>query len=182
MWFSSLGCPKHHTTTDRGLSVKSFANHNLEVGHSFSGTDKTTAMLPHPPPCLFLPGKNPEGTQCTNRPFRNIFKSVQLTAWKEATRNRLFFSEHLSGGGGWSARMAGKWRNPGGRMGLWTRVPLPWASQVVLVVKKKKKKKKHLPMQETWVQSLGWEDPMKEDMATCCPKGTGASKENENRT
>ena len=39
-------------------------------------------------------------------------------------------------------RMAGKWRNPGGRMGLWTRVPLPWASQVVLVVKKKKKKKK----------------------------------------
>lgn len=51
-WFSSLGCPKHHTTTDRGLSVKSFANHNLEVGHSFSDTDKTTA---HAAQTLSLP-------------------------------------------------------------------------------------------------------------------------------
>ena len=62
-----------------------------------------------------------------------------MTAWKEAVRNRLSFSEHLSVGGGWGSRMAGKWRNPGGGVGLWTRVPLPWASQVVLVVKKKKK-------------------------------------------
>ena len=27
---------------------------------------------------------------------------------------------------------------------------------------------KHLPkMQETWVQSLGWEDPLEKEMATC---------------
>ena len=80
--------------------------------------------------------------------------------------------------------MAGKWRNPGGGVGLWTRVPLPWASQVVLVVKKKKKKKSPAKAGdvETWVQSLGLEDPMKEDVATCCPKGPGANKENENRT
>ena len=24
----------------------------------------------------------------------------------------------------------------------------------------------HLPMQETWVQSLGWEDPLEKEMAT----------------
>ena len=35
------------------------------------------------------------------------------------------------------------------------------ASQVVLVVKNPL-----LPMQETWVQSLGWEDPLEEGMAT----------------
>ena len=29
-------------------------------------------------------------------------------------------------------------------------------------------KKTHLPMQETWVQSLGWEDPMEEEMSTHC--------------
>ena len=30
-----------------------------------------------------------------------------------------------------------------------------------------KKKKKNLPsMQETWVRSLGWEDPMEKEMAT----------------
>ena len=29
-------------------------------------------------------------------------------------------------------------------------------------------KVKNLPaMQETWVQSLGWEDPLEQDMATC---------------
>ena len=55
-WFSSLGCPKHHTTTDRGLSVKSFANYNLEVGHSFSDTDKTTAHAA-PTPSLPLPAR-----------------------------------------------------------------------------------------------------------------------------
>ena len=26
------------------------------------------------------------------------------------------------------------------------------------------KKKNHLPMQETWVPSLGWEDPLEKDM------------------
>jgi len=25
----------------------------------------------------------------------------------------------------------------------------------------------HLPIQETWVQSLGWEDPLENKMATC---------------
>ena len=38
------------------------------------------------------------------------------------------------------------------------------------VVKKKKKRKIHLPMQEmqeTWVRSLGWEDPLEKEMATC---------------
>ena len=31
-----------------------------------------------------------------------------------------------------------------------------------------KKKKKNPPaMQEVWVQSLGWEDPLKKEMATC---------------
>ena len=77
--------------------------------------------------------------------------------------------------------MAGKWRNPGGGMGLWTRVPLPWASQMVLVEKKKKNPLANAGDIETWVQSLGREDPMKEDVATCCPKGPGANKENENR-
>ena len=24
-----------------------------------------------------------------------------------------------------------------------------------------------LPMQETWLRSLGWEDPLEEEMATC---------------
>ena len=23
-------------------------------------------------------------------------------------------------------------------------------------------------MQETWIRSLGWEDPLEEDMTTCC--------------
>ena len=34
----------------------------------------------------------------------------------------------------------------------------------------KKKNKIHLPIQEvqeTWVQSLAWEDPLEEEMATC---------------
>ena len=30
----------------------------------------------------------------------------------------------------------------------------------------KKKKKIHLPMQETWVQSLGWNDPLENGMST----------------
>ena len=34
------------------------------------------------------------------------------------------------------------------------------------MVKKKKKKKIHLPMQETWAQSLGWEDTQEKEMAT----------------
>ena len=37
-----------------------------------------------------------------------------------------------------------------------------WASLVAQLVK-------NLPaMQETWVQSLGWEDPLEEGMATHC--------------
>ena len=36
-----------------------------------------------------------------------------------------------------------------------------------LPAKKEKKKKKNLPaMQETWIQSPGWEDPLEKGMAT----------------
>lgn len=55
-WLSSSGCPKHHTTTVRGVSVKSFANPSLEVGHSFSDTDKTTAHAAQTP-SLPLPAR-----------------------------------------------------------------------------------------------------------------------------
>ena len=43
-----------------------------------------------------------------------------------------------------------------------------WASQVALVVKKKKKKicLRMQETQETWVPSLGREDPLEEEMAT----------------
>ena len=37
---------------------------------------------------------------------------------------------------------------------------IPWASLVAQMVKNPP------AMQETWVQSLGWEDPLKEDMVT----------------
>ena len=46
---------------------------------------------------------------------------------------------------------------------IMTILEMIWASQMVLVVKNP------LPMQETqemWVQSLGWEDPLEEGMAT----------------
>ena len=40
------------------------------------------------------------------------------------------------------------------------KMPLSWASLVAQMIKK-------LPaMWETWVQSLGWEDPLEEGMAT----------------
>ena len=40
------------------------------------------------------------------------------------------------------------------------KMPLSWASLVAQTIKK-------LPaMWETWVQSLGWEDPLDEDMET----------------
>ena len=40
------------------------------------------------------------------------------------------------------------------------KMPLSWASLVAQTIKK-------LPaMWETWVQSLGWEDPLEEGMAT----------------
>ena len=36
-----------------------------------------------------------------------------------------------------------------------------------MVKKKKKKKKKNLPAkQETWLRSLGWEDPLEKEVAT----------------
>ena len=38
---------------------------------------------------------------------------------------------------------------------------MTWASLVAQMVKSLP------PMQETWVQSLGQEDPLEEDMATC---------------
>ena len=34
------------------------------------------------------------------------------------------------------------------------------------VVKTKQNKKTHLPIRETWVRSLGWEDPLEKEMAT----------------
>ena len=37
---------------------------------------------------------------------------------------------------------------------------IPWASLVAQMVKNPP------TMQETWVRTLGWEDPLKEDMAT----------------
>ena len=39
-------------------------------------------------------------------------------------------------------------------------------SLLAQVVKKKKKEKKSLAMQETWVQSLGCEDPLEKEMTT----------------
>ena len=32
--------------------------------------------------------------------------------------------------------------------------------------KQKQKQKTHLPIRETWVRSLGWEDPLEKEMAT----------------
>ena len=54
---------------------------------------------------------------------------------------------------------------PGNRIGYPFQYSLP--SLVAQMVKKKKKKKKKPPaMQETWVWSLGWADPLEEGMAT----------------
>ena len=41
-----------------------------------------------------------------------------------------------------------------------------WASQVVLVSLTAQLVKNLHAMQETWVLSLGWEDPLKKEMAT----------------
>ena len=43
-----------------------------------------------------------------------------------------------------------------------------WASRVAQMVKKKKKKKNPPAMQETWVRSLGWEDPLEKGTASPC--------------
>ena len=50
-------------------------------------------------------------------------------------------------------------RSPG--EGIVYPLQYSWASLVAQMVKKNLP-----PMQETWVQSLGWEDPLKEGMAT----------------
>ena len=43
---------------------------------------------------------------------------------------------------------------------FWQRLAVRWASPVAQMVKK-------LPvMQDTWIRSLGWEDPMEKGMAT----------------
>ena len=52
----------------------------------------------------------------------------------------------------------GSRRSPGGRIGY--QLQYSWASLVA------QKVKNLLAMQETWVQSLGWEDPLEEGMAT----------------
>ena len=52
----------------------------------------------------------------------------------------------------------GSWRSPGERIGY--PLQYSWASLVAQLVK-------NLPaMQETWVQSLGWEDPLEKGKAT----------------
>ena len=44
---------------------------------------------------------------------------------------------------------------------------IPYRASLLAQMVKKKKKKKNLPaMQENQVQSLGWEDPQEEEMAT----------------
>ena len=54
----------------------------------------------------------------------------------------------------------GSGKSPGERIGY--PLPYSWASLVAQAVK-------NLPaMQETWVQSLGWQDPLEEGMATHC--------------
>ena len=50
-------------------------------------------------------------------------------------------------------------RSPGEGMGY--PLQYSWPSLVAQTVKNP------LAMQESWVQSLGWEDPLKESMATC---------------
>ena len=55
------------------------------------------------------------------------------------------------------------WVIPSDGHSLWSRLYIPLASQVALVVKNL------LPVEETeemWVSSLGWEDPVEEEMAT----------------
>ena len=52
----------------------------------------------------------------------------------------------------------GSGRSPGEGIGY--PLQYSWASLVAQMVKDS------LGMQETWVRSLGWEDPLKEDMAT----------------
>ena len=56
---------------------------------------------------------------------------------------------------------------PGRSFGEGIHYPLQysWASLVAQLVKKKKKKKPPA-MRETWVQSLGWEDPLEKGKAT----------------
>ena len=49
-------------------------------------------------------------------------------------------------------------RSPGGRHG--NPLQYSWASLMAPLVKNPS------AMWETWVQSLGWEDPLEEDMAT----------------
>ena len=64
--------------------------------------------------------------------------------------------------------------SPSNRMNSSTEVYSPALGNLALHVgfsgsasgKKKKKKKTDLPMQEMWVQSLCWEDPLEESMAT----------------
>ena len=47
------------------------------------------------------------------------------------------------------------------------KVGVEWNRASLVAQMVKKKKKKHLPaMQETWVQSLGQQDPLEEGMAT----------------
>ena len=56
----------------------------------------------------------------------------------------------------------GSGRSPGEGIGY--PLQYSWASLVVQMVKNPP------AMQETWVQSLGWEDPLEKGMATYCPK------------
>ena len=58
-----------------------------------------------------------------------------------------------------SGSFPGSGRSPGD--GISYPLQYSWASLVAQLVE-------NLPaMQETWVQSLGWEDPLEKEMATC---------------
>ena len=58
----------------------------------------------------------------------------------------------------------------------WTWLTLSWASVVAQMVK-------NLPaMRETWAQSLGWEDPLEEGMATHSSQHPGLENPHGQRT
>ena len=59
---------------------------------------------------------------------------------------------------GYLSSIAGMRRSPGGGLGY--PLQYSWASLVAQTVKNPSE------MQKTWVQSLGWEDPLEEGMAT----------------
>ena len=76
-----------------------------------------------------------------------LFSGYRVSAGKESACNT-----------GDPGLIPGSGRSPGEGIGY--PLQYSWASLVAQMVKDS------LGMQETWVRSLGWEDPLKEDMAT----------------